>query len=171
MRKKLIVLSMLILAVPVAALAATSSSSSSGTGGPVMTAWGPRVGFSSGPDQVVFGGQLDLGNLAPDLTLTPNADIGFGDNLTTFSLSGDIHYHFRMHDSPWRPYIGGGLTFTHSSFDSGFGSGDDSSFGPNFLGGAIVPTRSGSRFFIEGKIGLTNDVADFKAVVGWNFKM
>jgi len=34
--------------------------------------------------------------------------------------------------------------------------------------GADVPTKSGNRFFVEGKIGL-GDSPDFKAIAGWHF--
>ena len=167
MVKKLIALCVLALAIPVVALA----QSSSGSGGPILTAGGPRIGFSSGPDQVLFGGQLDLGNIAPDLTLNPNGEIGFGDDATTISLCGDLHYHFQLNDSPWRPYVGAGIGFTHISVDLGpFGDASDSFVGMNIIGGAIVPTQSGSRFFAEMKLGI-GDIPDFKLLIGWNFRM
>ena len=155
----------------VAALPAAAFAQSRGTG-PVATAWGPRVGFSSGPDQVLFGAQLDLGELAPDFTLTPNFEVGVGDHVTTLSLSGDVHYHFRVQNSPWRPYVGAGLTFIHSSFDNVVPGFNDSStdLGATIIGGAIVPTQSGSRFFVEGHLGL-GDVHDLKLLIGWNFKL
>ena len=151
-------------------LPALALAQSNGGTAPVATAWGPRFGFSSGPDQIVFGGQLDLGNLTPDLTLTPNVDIGLGDNFTTFSLNGDLHYHFRVKNSPWRPYVGGALGITHSSFDSGLINSSATDIGAAVVGGAIVPTQSGSRFFLEGRLGL-GDIADFKILAGWNFKL
>jgi len=162
MKKVIWIAVLAIAALPAVALA----QSSSGTG-PVATAWGPRFGFGSDPDQFLFGGQLDLGDLAPDLTLTPNVDIGIGDDITSFGLSGDIHYHFRVQRSPWRPYVGGGITFTHFSFDGG---GDDTEVGASILVGAIVPTQTGSRFFAEAKFGL-GDVHDLKLLVGWNFRL
>lgn len=165
MLRKILMVGLVAAGLPAAAFA----QSSSGTG-PVVTAWGPRLGFSSGPDQFVFGGQLDLGNLAPDLTLTPNVEIGLGDNATTFALNGDLHYHFRVQNSPWRPYVGGGIGFTHISIDTPFGDVSDTDVGASILGGAIVPTQSGSRFFVEGKLGL-GDIADFKLLIGWNFKL
>lgn len=165
MVKRIWITLLFVAALPVAALA-----QSSGGTGPVATAWGPRFGFSSGPDQFLFGGQLDLGNLAPDLTLTPNVDIGIGDNATTISLNGDIHYHFRVQNSPWRPYVGGGIAFTHINVDVGPSDYSDTDVVANFIFGAIVPTQSGSRFFTELKLGL-GDVHDFKLLIGWNFRL
>ena len=163
--KKLLIAILLFASLPALALA-----QSSGGAAPVATAWGPRFGFSSGPDQFLFGGQLDLGNIAPDLTLTPNVDIGIGDHATTFAMNGDLHYHFRVEHSPWRPYVGGGLAITHISIDTPLGDVSDTDLGASIIGGAIVPTQSGSRFFAEGKLGL-GDVHDFKLLVGWNFKL
>lgn len=165
MTRKLILAVLLLLTLPTLALAQNS-----GGTGPVATAWGPRFGFGADPDQFLVGAQLDLGNLAPDLTLTPNAELGFGDNVTTFSISGDLHYHIRVQNSPWRPYVGGGLTFIHSSIDVGPSNDSTTDLGASLLAGAIVPTRSGSRFFTELKLGL-GDVHSFKLLAGWNFKL
>ncbi len=159
MRKRFVVLSLILAAIPSVALAAGSSSSS---GGMVVTAWGPRLGFSSGPDQFLVGAQLDLGQIVPDFTFTPNADLGVGNDETTISLNADFHYHFRIQNSPWRPYVGGGVGF--------IGGNGGSVGGGSLIGGAIVPTQSGSRFFAELKFGL-GDLPDFKMVVGWNFAM
>ena len=159
--KKMLLVCLVIAALPTVALA------QSGTG-PVATAWGPRVGFSSGPDQFVVGAHLDLGALAPDLTFMPNVELGFGDNLTTFAMNGDFHYHFRIQNSLWRPYAGGGLGITHFSWDTPAGDFSDTDVGAAAIIGAIVPTQTGSRFFVEAKVGL-GDIADFKALVGWSF--
>lgn len=139
--------------------------------GRLTNAIGPRIGASIEPDQIVIGGQLDLGELAPDLTFTPNLELGFGDDITTIQLNGDLHYHFLVSGSAWRPYVGGGLGVAFYSIDlpPGF-QGDDSQteVGLNILGGAIVPTQGGSRFFTELKLGIA-DLPDLKILVGWNF--
>jgi len=166
MTRKLFFAVLLAAVLPGAAFAQTSS-----TGGPVATAWGPRVGFGISPDQLMFGAQLELGGMAPDLTIIPNVEIGLGDNVTTLNLSGDVHYHFNVQTSAWRPYIGAGLTFIHASFDLPPGFDDSTTdLGATLIGGAIVPTQSGSRFFTELHLGL-GDVHDFKIMAGWNFKM
>ena len=67
--------------VPVAALASQA----------VTTGIGPRVGFSSGPDQLVLGGQMSVGEVAPNLTFDPNIDLGFGDNATILAFNLDMH--------------------------------------------------------------------------------
>lgn len=166
MTRKLFFAVLLAAVLPGAAFAQASH-----TGGPVATAWGPRIGFGSSPDQLLVGAQLELGEMAPDLTIIPNAEIGVGDNVTTLSLSGDVHYHFNVRTSAWRPYIGAGLTFIHASFDAPPGFDDSTTdLGATIIGGAIVPTQSGSRFFTELHLGL-GDVHDFKLMAGWNFKL
>ena len=162
--KKFVLVCFAIALVPAAALA------QSGGTGPVATAWGPRLGFSSGPDQFVVGAQLDFGEVAPDFTITPNVELGVGDNTTSFAINGDMHYHFRIQNSLWRPYVGGGIGITHFSVDTPRGDFSDTDVGAAAIVGAIVPTQSGSRFFVEGKIGL-GDIADFKMLVGWNFRL
>lgn len=163
MIRRLLILCALLAVVPAAAHAQ----------GRLTNAIGPRVGLSMDPDQFVLGGQMDLGELAPDLTLTPNIELGFGDDITTIQLNADLHYHFLVSGSAWRPYAGGGLGVAYYSFDAppGF-QGDDSEteIGLNIVGGAIVPTRGGSRFFTELRLGIA-DLPDLKVLVGWNFSL
>lgn len=132
---------------------------------------GPRVGFSTGPDQLVFGGQLIIGEIAPDLTFDPSLEFGFGDHATIIAANFDLHYHFVVSGSAWRPYAGGGLSLNFIEIDRGFGNDlSDTEVGGSLIVGAGVPTQSGNRFFGEMKLGL-GDVPDLKVMVGWNFKI
>lgn len=158
--KKCLILCAALALLPVAAMAQ-----------PIATAFGPRIGVSTGPDQLALGGQLELGELAPDLTFMPNLEFGFGDNVTTVQINGDVHYHFQIQGSVWRPYVGGGIGIAFYNFDAGrFGDHSDTEVGANLIVGAIAPTRSGSRFFSELKLGV-GDLPDLKLLVGWNFKL
>src|SRR5437867_7710516 len=47
-----------------------------------VTTAGPRVGFSIDPDQLIIGGQLEIGEVAPKISFDPNLDLGFGDHET-----------------------------------------------------------------------------------------
>ena len=138
----------------------------------VVGGWGPRVGFSVNPDQLVFGGQLIIGEVAPDLTFDPNLEFGFGDHLTVIAANFDLHYHFAVSGSQWRPYAGGGIGINFIEFDNNRFANDssDTQMGGNLIVGAGVPTASGNRFFGELKFGL-GDIPDLKMLVGWNFKM
>ena len=135
--------------------------------------FGPRLGFSADPDQVVFGAQLMFPEVADNLSFDPSAEIGLGDNLTLLSLNADFHYHFDISGSNWRPYAGAGATLSFISFDDDDdfpGNDDDTELeaGGGIILGAGVPTKGGDRFFGELKLGL-GDVPDFKLMVGWNF--
>ncbi len=134
--------------------------------------WGPRVGFSADPDQLVLGGQLEMGEIAPEIDFTPNLELGFGDDATVIAANLDLHYRFQISRSQWSPYVGAGLgiAFIEVNLDPPFRDKSDTNVGGNLLLGAQVPTQAGSRFFAEMKFGL-GDVPDWKLLVGWNFKM
>lgn len=133
---------------------------------------GPHLGFSDDPSQVVFGGQLQMGDVAPNLDFVPGVDLGIGDDLTIVSLNGDFHYRFIIEGWTWQPYAGGGVAIHFISWDNPGPLQDDSDTRAEgtAIFGADVPTRTGSRFFLEGKIGL-GDGPDLKILAGWHFKL
>jgi hypothetical protein len=137
-----------------------------------VSAIGPHLGFSLSPDQVVLGGQLLMGDVAPQIDLLPSVDLGFGDDVMLISLSGDFHYRFNVSGMKWQPYAGAGVSWHFASYDNSppDDNRDDSFAGGTIIVGADVPTKSGSRFFVEGKIGL-GDGPDLKVLAGWHFKM
>ena len=85
---------------------------------------GPRVGFSTDPDQFVFGGQLTIGEIAPHVTFDPSLEVGFGDNLTSIAANFDLHYHFPLTGYAWTPYAGAGATIVNYSYDNDLPNGD-----------------------------------------------
>ena len=128
---------------------------------------GPRVGLTVNPDQIHFGGHIDFGDLADNLMMLPNLEIGFGDNLTTVAPSFEVDYRFRSDWGVWTPYLGGGIGPVFYSAKHG---GSWSKLGV-YLQFGVGKGSSGSQsghFFIEGKLGLA-DAPDFKATVGWTF--
>lgn len=153
-------------------LAVTTLFAGSARADAVVGGFGPRFGFSIDPEQLVIGGQLIIGEIAPDLTFDPSLELGFGDNLTVIAANMDLHYHFTIEGSRWRPYAGGGIGINFIEFDSGPGVGDNSTteVGGNVIIGAGVPTQSNNRFFTELKFGL-GDIPTLKALAGWNFKI
>ena len=137
-----------------------------------FTTFGPHFGFSSGPSQIVVGGHLEMVDVAPDIDFVPSVDLGFGDNTTLISVNGDLHYRFKLQGQRWQPYLGAGVGIHFYSFDN-LGPGFDGSTtvaGGHFIIGADVPTKSGSRFFTELKLGF-GDGPDLKALAGWSFKL
>ncbi len=128
---------------------------------------GPRVGLTGDPDQFRFGGQLDFGDIAPNLMLIPNLEIGVGDDITTVAPTVDFDYRFRSDYGAWTPYVGAGVGPIFYSYRHGY---DQSDVGVYLQGGimkeltAISPTR----FFMEARLGLA-DAPDFGFTVGWTF--
>ncbi len=154
MIRRSLALLLLVLALPCAARASSFST------------FGPHFGFSTDPSQLVVGGHLQMGDVAPHLDFVPSIDLGFGDNVTVLSLNGDFHYRLEVSGARWQPYVGGGVSLHHASsngYSSTVGAG-------SFIFGADVPTQSGSRFFVEGKLGI-GDGPTFKALAGWSFKL
>src|SRR5262249_1622383 len=126
----------------------------------------------SGPDQIVFGGQMIIGEIAPSLTFDPNLELGFGDHATVISANMDLHYHFAIQGSPWRPYVGAGvgINFVEVDLPPPFDNTSDTEVGGNLIVGAGVPTSAGNRFFGELKLGI-GDSPDLKLMAGWIFKL
>ncbi len=160
MIRKFAVFLLVCLALPVAAHAAVSTES-----------FGPRLGFSLDPDQLVLGGQVSIGEVAPSLSFVPNAELGFGDHQTVVAINLDFHYRLLLKGSDWSPYLGFGAGVNFDSFDRPAPLRDESEtdVGGNFILGANVPTKSGSQFFSELKLGL-GDIPSLKMLVGWNFR-
>jgi hypothetical protein len=128
---------------------------------PLATAQGPgvRAGASVDPDQFYFGGHYESNALVNRLYFRPNAEIGFGDDLTTFALNFEFVYKFPM-SAPWSLYAGGGPAVNIYSFDDD----SDAEGGLNFVFGA--ETRQG--LFFELKLGAINS-PDVKFGVGYTW--
>jgi hypothetical protein len=160
-RRSLTVAALIALAIPALAFAAE------GTG---ATQFGPRVGLSSSPDQLVLGGQLEFAEFAPNLTVDPNLELGFLDHRTTVAINGDFYYHFAIANTVWAPYAGLGVGLNVTQFDPSARELSSTDVGANLVFGASVPTRSGNRFLGELRVGL-GDIPQLKLVAGWNFRM
>ena len=130
---------------------------------------GLRAGFSSSPDQVLVGGQLNLDAVSSHVYIVPSGEAGFGDNAFTLSFNGDVQYRFDVRDSKVRPYAGGGLTVYYFNLDNDFGGGDDTNLGVTILGGIFFGRESGHPMFVEAKAGLTDEVPDWKFIFVINF--
>ncbi len=159
MKNKLLIYLILLLIV-------TSASSLSAQRVFGLHGIGPRLGVTIDPDQFHFGGQLDLGDLAPQLMMVPNVEVGLGDNLTVITTMLEVDYRFRQDWGSWNPYLGGGIGPVF--YDSDFGR-SNTELGLTLQGGIARRLVSRAGFmFIEVKLGLV-DAPDFKATVGWMF--
>jgi hypothetical protein len=132
--------------------------------------WGLRSGFSVDPDQFFFGGQVDLGEFAPNLRFKPNATIGFGDDMTLVAISPDISYAFPVPDMG-ALYVGGILAFEWWKLDVPEGYDDqvddsDADIGVHIIGGLELQSAP---VFLELNIGMTDEAPDLKLAVGYTF--
>jgi len=130
--------------------------------------FGPRVGYTINPDQVHFGAHIDFGDLAGNLMMLPNLEVGIGDDLTTIAPSFELDYRFRSDWGAWTPYLGGGMGPVFYSAKHGGGSSSKLGIYLQFgIGRGSSGSESG-HFFLEGKLGLA-DAPDGKVTVGWTF--
>jgi hypothetical protein len=130
--------------------------------------FGPRVGLTINPDQVHVGAHIDFGDIAGNLMMLPNLEVGFGDDVTTIAPTFELDYRFRPDWGAWTPYLGGGMGPVFYSVKNGgsskFKLGIYLQFG---IGKGSSGSESG-HFFLEGKLGLA-DAPDGKVTVGWTF--
>jgi len=159
MKKTLIIIPFIIL---VFAISATAEQRQIGIHG-----IGPRIGVTINPDQIHFGGHIDFGDLANNLMIMPNVEIGIGDDLTTIAPTFELDYRFRPDWGVWTPYLGGGVGPVFYSSKHGHSSSELGVYMQFGIGKGRSRSQSG-HFFLEGKLGLA-DAPDFKATVGWTF--
>jgi hypothetical protein len=155
--RKLIVLLALSIGMALPALASAD-----------FQGWGPRVGVTVNPDQIHFGAHADFGPMAQHVRFQPSMEMGLGDNLTVLALNGDLAYRFSSRWDAWTPYLGGGASVFFVGDDNGLMDGTNTEAGLAALGGIEKGMSSGSRFFLEGKVGFL-DAPDFKVTAGWSF--
>jgi hypothetical protein len=130
--------------------------------------WGIRLGLAADPDQVLVGGHFLRTRIDRDLFLEPNAELGFGDDHTMFTVSAPVHYQFRRTDTGLLPYAGGGVTLGWDDDDDA----DDTDFdiALRATGGVRFRTSGGHSMFGELNIILFGDLHDAQAMVGWHFQ-
>jgi hypothetical protein len=127
---------------------------------------GVRAGASVEPDQFYVGGHYESNALVNRLYFKPNAELGFGDNVTTFALNFEFLYKFPV-ARPWTLYAGGGPALNIYSFDRDrFGDDNsDARGGLNLLFGA----ETSRGLFFEMKVGAI-DSPDLKFGVGYTWR-
>jgi hypothetical protein len=158
-----------LLALAVA-LTLTSASLASAQSSTPNNEIGPRVGVSISPDQFVIGGQMNFPIQPRGLAISPNIELGVGDNVTTIQFNGDMVYHFDEAGPNWNPYAGAGIALAFFDNNNDIGGGSSSEVGINFIGGLRFRQKNGSHLFTELRLGIT-DIPDAKIMVGWNFPM
>lgn len=158
------ILLLLLVAVATPVMAQGSKGPSLGWNG-----WGVRLGVTSDPDQLYAGVHFELGELARNVRFRPTLEIGSGDDVTLIQGEGEFHYVFSK-VQVWKPYLGGGVGLSHVSVDTPAGSASDNDVSVMVLGGLETKLKSGTRFFLEMKLGLGDDDPDLKLGAGWTWK-
>jgi hypothetical protein len=119
------------------------------------------------PEQVYFGGHIDVAEIVSRFWFRPNVEVGFGDDRTLVGFNGEFVYLINRSFGDWTPYVGGGPAFVIRHFRTGPpGSDHDTDVGPgfNFVGGI----QRSKGLLAEIKIGVL-DSPDFKLGIGWTW--
>jgi hypothetical protein len=133
-----------------------------------MPPLGVRAGYTSWEsiNQFHFGGHAKLGDLFPNVALTPNLELGFGDSATVVAVNGDLVYRFtELANAPWGPYAGGCLSFIFVDRND---EGSDTDLGLSGVVGTTYALTGGNEIFAEVRFGIM-DSPGFKATVGYTF--
>lgn len=160
----------ILLAVVIGVLGSVSLVQAAETRNVRFYGLGPRIGFSLEPDQFVFGGHADFGDLFPNANLVlPVIEIGVGNDVTVTSIGADLLYRFSDRFGDWTPFAGGELAFIISSYDLPNGEGDtNTDLGLSGVVGVDKRIGESNRFGVEAKIGFM-DSPDFKVMATWTF--
>jgi hypothetical protein len=132
---------------------------------PASAQIGLRGGVSGEPSQFFVGVHYETDPFADRLRFRPNAEAGFGDNLTLVALNFEFIWDFPIRRQPWAVYVGAGPAVNIYRWDRGNRSDSNTEPGLNFLFG--LGHRDG--FFGELKIGAI-DSPEVKFAVGYTFK-
>ena len=126
---------------------------------------GVRGGVSIDPDQVYFGAHYETGALVDRLHFRPNAEVGFGDDLTLIALNFEFVYKFPQR-SGWQLYAGAGPAVNFYFFDS---PGDDD---VSNRAGRQLPhrRRAAGRAVLRSSRSAPSTAPSLKFGVGWTFR-
>ena len=127
--------------------------------------FGPRIGYSSEPDQFVIGGQAVFGHFLKVTRFVPSFDFGTGDNLSTYTFNADVRFLFTLPRSATALYAEVGPTITYWDADKG---GSDTEVGATITGGVRFPMGKTGFYNLEGRFGI-GDVPEFKIMLGVMF--
>lgn len=140
--------------------------------------WGPRVGLSDSPDQIIGGLHWDLGEWGPHVVFQPDLEFGIGDDIFTVDFTVPATYHWENLGGNVEPYVGGGVVLAMFNIDEDedppppFDDADDDTefeVGVEAIGGVEWRLSGGSDFFLELSIGF-GDIHDLEVVAGWIFR-
>lgn len=94
-----------------------------------------KLGYNTDFEQLVIGGDVNMGTLSDNLYLVPQLEISVGSDYSVFSIDGTVQYYIPANGTI-RPYFGGGMGFRTVSWDIAGFDGSDTDFVLCVLGGA-----------------------------------
>jgi len=158
MRTKLMVLSAVcLLAVTWSPAVAGNDNNSAGR------SFGARLGYGVDPDQFVLGTQAVFGKMFKITRFAPSFDIGFGDDVTTYTLNGDLRiFLFTPPKASTSLYAALGPTLTYWSPKN---ADSDLEIGFTFTAGVRIPMGHTGFYNLEARLG-AGDVPDFRLMFG-----
>jgi hypothetical protein len=122
----------------------------------------PRAGVGFEPDEFVVGAQVFMrGRLGGLVRIAPSLDFGFGSDLSTILINGDLLTGVLPVGSRFGLYGGAGLAAAWFIPDQG---DSQSEIGVNLVLGADI----GNRFYAETRFGL-DQMPDFRLLGGIRF--
>ena len=130
------------------------------------TPFGVRAGYTSWKDidQFHFGGHVYLGELWPNVELTPGIEVGLGGSATVITINGDLTYLFtEFVGFPWGLYGGGSLSFNLTNPDEGDSETD---LGLSGLVGTTYTFANDHKGMAEIRFGIM-DSPSFKLTFGY----
>jgi len=127
--------------------------------------FGPRIGYSSNPDQLVIGAQAVFGRFLKITRFAPSFDFGTGDNMKTYTFNADMRFIFSLPKSSTALYAAAGPTLIYGDADNG---GSDTEVGATITAGVRFPMGKAGFYNLEGRFGI-GDVPDFKIILGIMF--
>lgn len=129
---------------------------------------GPRIGYThwDGINQLHFGGHVKLGELFPNVELSPGLEMGFSNGYTVIVVNGDLAYQFtELTSAPWGLYGGGSLSLNYLDHDLLEGNLD---LGLSALVGVTRQLNNGNEVLGEIRLGVL-DSPEFKVTFGYTF--
>jgi len=144
-------------------LVALSVGAASAAGRPL----GLRAGYSLDPNQITIGLHTRLDKPTPEIRLYPNMEIGFGDDITLFSVGLAGRYRIYNHElHGYEPYLGLEAGFNSLHYSDDHGGGSDGKAVVSLLGGLQKTLSLERRIFFEMKLGLSDYAPDVKLIAG-----
>jgi len=123
---------------------------------------GPRTGYDFDSEELIIGGEAELGRVFQNFLFAPSLDFELGDNSFT-ALNADFRlYLFHLPETGLHFYGSAGPTIL---LDSPGRGNDDTEIGLSLVAGMKIPMKSESRYNLELRFGI-GDIPDLKLTLG-----